>query len=114
MNKLLIVALLLVSSCVFAQDQYADFKSILRQVLAVNGTVTKEMHKRFWDDLNSKGAKEEVKRAVTQIKANALWGQEYQKEMWESAKLSFQVKEVVKTQRLIELEKETPPMGAVV
>jgi len=49
--------------------------------------------------------------AINWIKGSILVTQEYEKELWNSALLSYNNHQVIKTERLIELEKEVPEMA---
>lgn len=76
--------------------------------MAVDGYLSKEMHDRFWGKLKGIGSNREVEAVIRSLKINILLIQEYQKELWESAQESYLSKQIVKTQRLIELENEMP------
>ena len=78
--------------------------TILRYVMAENGSVTQSIHDEFWHEVNSLGTEEEIDLALKSVRAQLLTAQEYQQEIWRSAKISKSVSQVVKTQRLIELE----------
>jgi len=63
-----------------------------------------EVHSEFWSLAHQMGTPEEIDELVQTLKINLLNAQEYQKELWESAYLSYKERKTVKTQRLIELE----------
>jgi len=69
-----------------------------------SGYLTQQMHEDFWGEVESLGSEREIELVINSIKANMLFAQEYQKELWKSAKFSKASSQVVKTARLIELE----------
>jgi len=78
---------------------------ILRQVLAADGFINEKLHKEFWDEtplVNTDSWKPLQKRLISQTSIQ----QEYQKELWESTAISFNIGKVVKTGRLIVLDGE--------
>jgi len=76
--------------------------------MASNGYINEKTHNQFWREVNKLGTPEEMKFSVEIIKSSLMRASEYQKESWKSAKISSQNREVVRTQRLIELEKQFP------
>jgi len=76
---------------------------ILQQTLAPDGHLTKEMHLEFWK--NSKIAGKEELQKVLHVAKSQLPMKAYQKQLWESVRVSYQSRKVVKTQKFINLDK---------
>jgi hypothetical protein len=91
----------------WAQEPTPAMLSILRQTMAADGMLNKYMHDLFWQDLR-RASNPNVDHTIRVLEANFFYAQEFQKEAWESAKLSYESNRVVKTKRLIELETEMP------
>jgi len=111
MKKILLLTISIVffSTLLFAQELLSPTaKRIVRQTMAFNGVLTKEMHQKFWKEVNKLGNPTEIEQVITSLKILLLTAQEYQKEVWESAKISHSYNKVFQTQRLIELEAEMP------
>lgn len=92
----------------FAQGLPNSVETILKQVMASDGYLTKQMHQKFWQEIHNIGNKQEITRLEKGLRVTLLHAQEFQKEIWSSAKLSYENKKIIKTHRLIELEKEIP------
>lgn len=99
-----LILFLLASTNAIAQDLSPKIQEVLRFTLAADGQLTQEMHNDFWGELQLLGSEREMNLAINSIKANILFAQEFQKELWKSAKISKDVSQVVKTARLIELD----------
>ncbi len=82
----------------------------LKQVLGPNGHIDKALHDQFWQQFNGE-SEHDVTLAINWFKGSILVAQEFEKELWKSALLSYNVHQVVKTERLIQLEKEVPEMA---
>lgn len=91
-----------------AQGMSPVLERILQRTMAADGVLTKEMHQTFWSELAKMGAASEIEQGLKSIEINILLAQEYQKEVWEGAKISFEKKKAIKSKRIIELEKEMP------
>ena len=76
---------------------------ILQQAVAYDGKLTKEMYLEFW--ANSKNAEKEELQKVLQIAKSQLPMKAYQKQLWESVRISYQSRKVVKTQKFINVDK---------
>lgn len=87
----------------YSQEFTPEIETIFRQVLAENGVLTEDMHTRFWAELN-RGPADEAQAVANALKKNVLITQEYQREMWESARISFEYRVIVRTDRMIKLD----------
>ncbi|WP_353176182.1 hypothetical protein [Salinisphaera sp. T5B8] len=76
--------------------------------MAENGYLTQKMHREFWNEIKQLGTPQEIDLIKKSLNANVLIAQQYQRELWESAKKSYENRRVVKTPRLTELETELP------
>ena len=106
--RLLAIFLLMFAANTNAQEIPSEVQDILKQTVAVDGHLTEGMHRRFWSELRKLGSQDEKEYVMNTLNANVLMMQEYQKELWDSAKITYESKRVVKTERLIQLEKEFP------
>jgi len=100
--------LLTLCTQVLAQGVTPTMEVILKQTLATDGVLTEKMHREFWREINKSGSNKGNSQATELLESSIILAQEYQKEVWESAKISYQNREVIKTKRLIELETELP------
>ena len=107
-NKIFSILIFIICFQSFAQELPNSVEAILKQVMASDGYLTKQMHQKFWQEIHNIGNKQEVARLEKGLKVNLLHAQEFQKELWSSIKLSYENKKITKTDRLIELEKEMP------
>ncbi|BCA93805.1 hypothetical protein TUM19329_01660 [Legionella antarctica] len=89
-----------------AQSMPPKLDSLFR--IAISDHINKTMHDEFWSELQKYDDKNEIKKATESMKMGLLPAQEMQQEIWESAQISYHNNKVVKTQKLIELEKEIP------
>lgn len=80
---------------------------IVRTVIFVDGFIDKDMHREFWEAVEKRD-KREAEQLIKWVHSNILMIQEYQRELWESALISYGNGKVVKTERLIKLEAELP------
>ena len=72
--------------------------------MAENGYLTQDMHDQFWKTLR-RTADNTEQDAFIEILAPAVeWGQEYQLELWKSARLSYLEGQVNKTLSLVEMQ----------
>lgn len=106
--RFLTLSLLFFSLDISAQGFSPNMELILRQTLAANGNLTHEMHHEFWGEIRKSVPAEEINSIKKVLNTNYLNMHEYQKEIWSSAKISYENERVVKTQRLIELDEELP------
>lgn len=106
--RFLTLSLLFFSLNISAQGFSPSMELILRQTLAANGHLTHQMHHEFWDEIRKSVPAEEISSIKKVLNINYLNMHEYQKEIWGSAKISYENERVVKTQRLIELDEELP------
>ena len=90
------------------QDISPKVQMIIRQTVAADGFLTEQMHREFWREVNQLGTPSEAEQAKRLLNSHLLMAQEYQKEVWGSAKISYESGRVVKTQRLRQLEVEMP------
>jgi hypothetical protein len=105
-----ILTIVIFAFCVNANAQGIPPKvqTILKQTMAADGYLTQQMHKEFWNEVRRLNTPQEIELMKKSLDVSIIGIQEYQKELWESAKISYENKMVVKTQRLIELETELP------
>lgn len=104
------IMLLLFAFCISAnaQEMSPQIQLIFQQTMSANGYLTPQMHKEFWTEIKQMGTPQEVELMKKSLTVGVLDAQEYQKELWASAKISYENRRVIKTQRLIEIEKELP------
>ena len=107
MKQFLFVLLFSLTSFAQALDSTPEIERIIKQVMNTNGEINKELHDKFWHELNTL-SKEDSDKYTKSMKLLLIPTQEYQKELWESALISYRNNEVVKTARLLELEKNIP------
>ena len=81
-----------------------ELKEIFYRTTALNGSVTREMHDEFWDILNQSLTRAQIGNYAAYL----LDAQDYQKEIWVSAKLSYKNGKVVRTCKLIVLQMVLP------
>lgn len=105
-KHIVFVLFLLLAPIVLAQGLSPAMQNILRQTMAADGYLTKTMHDQFWDELTSHTSEADVDKIIQSLKLLLLPAQEMQKEIWGSVQISYQSRRVVKTQRLIEMQKE--------
>ncbi len=78
---------------------------IIKKTMRVNGSLSREIHKEFWDEIRRYSTRLEIDTLKKILNSSVLiTSQEYQKEIWNSVKISYQNNQIVKTQRLDELE----------
>ncbi len=106
MKKLILVFVcLLFTHVAYSKTFTPEQALILKQVLAADGQITKEMHKKFWVEVPVTNVKEWVPLQEWLI-GQTTFLHEYQEELWESILISLVYGKEVKTERLIELEGE--------
>lgn len=106
-RKLLFSFLLSLPLIGYTQSTFTKTDEILRTVISADGFINKELHLAFWAEM-TKHDKYETERLVKWANANLLATQEYQKELWESALISYRNRKIVKTETLINLETKLP------
>jgi len=87
-----------------AIDYPPQLKVLFYRTTALNGSLTRETHDEFWKILNQSLAKPQIVNYTTYL----LAAQEYQKEIWVSAKFSYENRRVIKTNKLIMLQMGLP------
>ena len=107
MKQFLFVLLFSLTSFAQALDSTPEMERIIKQVMNTDGEINKELQDKFWHELNTL-SKEDSDKYTKSMKLLLIPTQEYQKELWESALISYRNNEVVKTARLLELEKNIP------
>lgn len=110
MNSKIAIILLAFLICLPARAQGIPAKAeqIAKQTMAIDGHLTQEMHREFWQEMHRVGTPSEIQSMEKSINVSILLALEYQKEFWQSAKISFKNRKIMKTSRLIELESELP------
>ena len=106
--RLLAILLFIFSINISAQGLPPKVQEILTKTMAADGYLSKDLHQQFWLEVRKLGSKDEIELVKNTLKVSVLGAQEYQKELWESARISYENKREVKTERLIHLEKEMP------
>lgn len=91
----------------YAQNTPSKTDEIFRTVISADGFIDKELHQAFWAEL-ARYDKNETERLIKWANGNILSMQEYQRELWESALISYRNRKVVKTEGLITLEVKLP------
>jgi hypothetical protein len=90
----------------FSQNTLTEKQqTILRQTMSVGGKITKQMHQEFWNDI-SKNTSDDWDPISLWLLESVKLSQKYQRELWQSALLSYEQNEVVKTLDLEKLELE--------
>ncbi len=89
-----------------ANNAGARAEEILHRVMAADGYLDKQLHQEFWKELGKIGSTESFNTAISKMRFHFLIAQEFQREGWRSALLSYRSSTVVKTKRMIEMEKE--------
>lgn len=101
---------LMLSLTAHAQDIPPKVRAILSQTMSMSASaqLTEQMHQEFWEAFRQLGDPGQIQILKNSLAVNLLGAQEYQKEVWRSAKLSFEQQRVVKSERMSELEQELP------
>jgi len=81
---------------------------LFKTAIKTDVDLTQELHDKFWNELRGVGNENEIRKVIQLYKTRLVAVEEYNKEAWESAKLSYENNKVVETQRFIELENELP------
>lgn len=87
-------------------ERQIDVDQILAQILKPDGVLTKEMHRQFWARQRAvapPGKEREIANAMLRMISTQ---QEYQLEIWESIRQSYDHGEIVRTGRLLELRSQ--------
>ncbi len=108
--RLLTILLFIFSTNISAQGLPPKVQQILTKTMASDGYLSKNMHQQFWFEVRKLGTKDEIEFMKNTLNVSVIGAQEYQKELWESARISYDNRLVFKTERLIHLEKEMPIM----
>jgi hypothetical protein len=77
-----------------------EAQQILRQTMAENGYLTKEMHADFWQIVRSLGNDEEVQNGMVFLRSNLSVSQAFQAATWKSMLLSWESNEPKRTEAL--------------
>ena len=91
----------------YAQSFTPRANEILRTVASADGFIDKDLHAEFWVEM-SIFDKREMDDTIKFLNANMVMMHSYQRELWESALISYRSKRLVKTDILIDLEKKMP------
>ncbi len=105
MKRFLFILLFSLTSFAQALDSTPEMERIIKQVMQTDGEINKELHDKFWREINT-SSKENSDKYTKSMKLILIPAQEYQKELWKSALISYQNNTVVKTQRLMELDQQ--------
>lgn len=112
LKKLLVLVLLTISTPAHAQQGMTEEQGlILRQTLAADGSLTKEMHQKFWADAPRIPDGEWNPMFLFLLESMKL-GQAYQRALWQSALISYDQKEVIRTEGLAKSEKAVSELFA--
>jgi len=60
-----------------AQGMSPTIEAILKQTMAADGQLTKQMHHNFWKEINSLGSSKEISQLKKTLEVNILYAQEY-------------------------------------
>ncbi|MFO0389009.1 MAG: hypothetical protein ACK502_04715 [Alphaproteobacteria bacterium] len=88
----------------FAPGFTENQRLILRQVMSVGGTITKDMHEAFWKDA-PKDAQGRWDTIYLWLLENTKLAQTYQRELWNSALQSYMQQKVVYSPQLEDISK---------
>lgn len=110
--RLVIISTLIffcVSFSAMGQTMTNEMTAIVRSTMAADGSINEETHRRFWElaqkefnfDLDSANSK--VQNLAKNLRELSLGMQDWQNEVWKSARMSNLEGSVVETQRLKEL-----------
>ena len=104
-RKLLFFYCLVFSTPAFSQEGLTESQSlILRQTLSAGGSITKEMHTKFWADVPKVDGRTRDPMVLFLLRSTTL-GQTYQRALWQSALISYDQKAVIRTESLGESER---------
>lgn len=104
--KFLLLSFLFISNPAFSQEGMTDTQKIIfRQTLAVGGSITKEMHNRFWDDA-PKDTSGQYLPIFLFLLESTKFAQAYQAALWQSALISYQQGQFIRTETLDLRERE--------
>lgn len=84
----------------------ARMEILVKEMLRTDGVLTLQKHREFWSAIRQFPANEQAD-FLSMVNVAILSANEYQAEVWESAHLSYRNRKIIKTGRLIALEKET-------
>ncbi|SCY77623.1 hypothetical protein SAMN05216233_1217 [Desulfoluna spongiiphila] len=87
-----------------AIDYPPQLKEIFYKTTTLDGSLTRETHDEFWEILNQSLTEAQIGHYTTYL----LAAQKYQKEIWVSAKFSYENGRIVKTNKLIMLQVGLP------
>ena len=77
---------------------------IFKQTLAANGNINRQMHDSFWNDV-PKISNGQFEPLLVWMLQDMKFAQSYQKALWQSALISYDQHEVVRTEKLANTEK---------
>ena len=103
--KLLLLSVLTFATPAFSQEGMSESQNLIfRQTMSVGGSITKEMHEKFWSEV-PKNAVGEWNPMFLFLLDNIKLGQTYQRALWQSALISYDQSEVIRTEALGESER---------
>lgn len=85
------------SNTIHAQSLKPRQQEILDIVLNTDGYLTQEMHQEFWGEISFRNDPTEVAKFRQNYERGSILGINLQKELWESAKLTLQARQIVKS-----------------
>jgi hypothetical protein len=88
MKRFLFVLLISLTSSAQALDFTPEMGKVMKQVMRTDGEINKELHDKFWHELDT-SSKEDSDKYTKSMKLLLIPFQEYQKELWESALISY-------------------------
>jgi hypothetical protein len=105
LRRFLFLCALMFSTPAFSQEGMTEAQNvILRQTMSVGGSITKEMHEKFWADV-PKGAVGQWNPLFLWLLNNTKLAQIYQRALWQSALFSYEQNEIIRTEALGKSEK---------
>ncbi len=86
-----------------AQEPVSESQAVIAEVMLTDGVLTEDLHRRFWDAQRRLAPPGQEQEAATAMLKNLMIAQEYQHEMWQSIRDSFNRQQPVRSDRLDEI-----------
>lgn len=99
--KLIMIFLLLCLTTLLGETFSKEMNDILKLVMNANGYLTKEIHTKFWQEMNQKGVYDDAYNA--KLKDSLLVGQELQRAIWSDIQKSIQANKKIISPKTLEL-----------
>lgn len=88
-------------------EEIAKVNTTIKAVMQNETQLSEDVHRDFWKSLDTAwGNEQEANRYASEISSTSVFFQEYQLELFRSAKLSAQSREILKTERFLVLAQQ--------